>query len=329
MSPESRVDEKFRLAIRSALASEDPEFLIANLLSVIEGNEALQRIADFELAPRGAELELHLDGDDVVKHATNAKAFGLFVLRIAESSKQYVKDQINANRLSADLLISPGVGSVRATFIAPDPATTEDGAFPDEGRAGPVWTHSNVQSESLHRIAVVFANADPEAPESEALDGAIQQLPPSSRRELRKALTEVVRREWSVSGEFRQRGIGVERVELRPAAAKYLSGRLQDDEAKPEEWRTTGVVDGHRWSTGLMYFRPVQGRAFHASFASSEVQEKVAVLAAVDGQQVEALFTVYVYHGPGVGDSGRRSYVLVDVKPLDAGPAESLEVDPD
>ena len=310
------------------MLSEDSELLVDGLLAVVHGNEALERIAEIELAPRAAELELRLDGDDVVKYATNAKAFGLFIMRVAESSKQYVKNQLNAERISADLLVSPGVGSVRATFIAPDPATASDGAFPDENAQGAVWTHSNVQSESLHRIAVVFANADPDTPESEALDGAIQQLPPASRRELRKAITEIVRREWKVSGEFRQRGIGVEKVELKPAAAKYLSSRLQDDEAEIEDWRTTGVVDGHRWSTGLMYFRPGNGRAFHASFASSEIQEKVAVLAAVDGQQVDALFTVYVYHGPGTGDSGRRSYVLDEIEPLDAGPEVTLDLEP-
>lgn len=319
--------ETFRRALREAQASSFPDLALSSLLAVTDYDESLRQIAATELAPRAAQLELHLDGDDVTGHATNAKAFGLFVMRVAESSKQYVKNHLSAKRISADLLISPGVGSVRATFIAPDPATASDGAFPDENAQGAVWTHSNLQSESLHRIAVVFANADPDSPESEALDGAIQQLPPASRRELRKAITEVVRRDWTVSGEFRQRGIGVEKVELLPAAAKYLSSRLQDDEAVPEEWRTTGVVDGHRWSTGLMYFRPGNSRAFHASFVSSEIQEKVAALAAVDGQQVDAKFTVYVYHGPGTGDSGRRSYVLDEIEPLDAGPEATLDLD--
>jgi hypothetical protein len=324
--PEEDLELLFRLALREAQASEFHDVAVGSLLAMAERDESLSRIAAEELAPRAAELELHLTGSDVRNHSANARSFGLLVLRVAEASKEFVKDRLHVQSLSADILVAPGPGSVRATFIAPDPAGSADGAFEDAHSDGPVWVHTNIQSESLHRIAIVLANADPDAPESEALDGAIQQLPPAARRQLDKAVKEVVKRDWSVAGEFRQRGIGVEAVQMKPAAARYLSSRLADDQATQEALRTTGVIDGHRWSTGLMFFRPGgSGRAFHASFSSTDLQERVAALAAVPDRTVEAEFTVYVYHGPGTGDSGRRSYVLNQIRPMDEVPNPELD----
>jgi hypothetical protein len=324
------MDELFRRAIREAQASPFADYAVSSLIAAVGNNEVLRRIAAEEMAPRAAELELHLNGEDVRDHSTNARSFGILLIRIAEASKQYVKDKLNIPRLAADLLVAPGPGSVRATFLAPDPSAEAAGTFPDAHPKGPVWTHSNVQSESLHKIAVVLANANPNTPESEALDGAIQQLPATARRQLEKAVAEVVKRDWSLSGEFRQRGIGVEPVELGPEAARYLSSRLKDDQADVDQLQINGVVDGHRWSTGLMFFRPVGGlRPFHASFESTEIQEHVAALAAVPDRAVNAAFTVYVYHGPGTGDSGRRSYVLTQIEALDDGPAITLDgIDP-
>lgn len=321
------IQESFRRALRSAIKAEDSDLVIDSLLAAVEGDLVLENIAALELAPRAAHLELHLDGPDVQSHATNARSFGVFVLRISEAGKEFVKDRLHIDRFASDILIAPGPGSVRATFIAPDPVDLAQGPLADYSpHDEALWTDANLQSEALHQIAVVLANADPETPESEALDGAIQQLPMASRRHLRTAVNEAAKRDWLITGEFRQRGVGVEQVELKPSAAKYLSSRLVAQATEEDTWRTTGILDGHKWSKGLMYFIPSgRTKSFFASFATSEIQQQVAALSAVPEQKVEAVFTVFVSHGLGEGESGTRSYVIQEIRPLDAGPESQLD----
>jgi hypothetical protein len=320
------LEESFRRALRSA-AKDESGFMIETLLSAVDGNALLERVATEELAPRAAHLELHLTGEEVAEHATNAKSFGTFLVRISEAGKEYVKDRLRIPSFSSDIQVAPGPGSVRATFFAPDPVDVTQNPFADSTASEALWTDANLQSDALHHIAVVLSNSDPDSPESEALDGAIQQLPMASRKHLRSAVNEAVRRDWVIEGEFRQRGIGVEPVKMSVSAARYLSKRLVVEEVVRETWTTTGILDGHKWSTGLMYFIPSdRGRPFPASYASMEVQQRVAELDTVPEQKVEATFTVFIQHGQGNSDSGTRSYVLNEVRPLDSGPGVELDI---
>jgi hypothetical protein len=314
------LEESFRLALREAVQSDLRDLLLETLLASARDNEALQAVANEELAPRAAHLELHLDGDNVFQHSTNAKSFGAFVSRIAEASKEFVKDRLHVDRLASDILIAPGPGSVRATFFAPDPVnSSEHTTLADASIDGGLWRDTNLQSESLHRIATVLSNADPDSPESDALDGAIQQLPLSARRHLRSAVREVAKQEWNISGEFWQRGIGIEIVAMKPSSARYLSDRLAVQEIERGTWVSTGVLDGHKWSTGMMFFIPGgNSRPIPASFATTEIQQQVAALAAVADQQVKATFTVYTQHGAGTPEAGRRSYVIEKIESISA-----------
>ncbi|OAN29117.1 hypothetical protein A4X17_05955 [Plantibacter sp. H53] len=276
------------------------------------------------LAPRAGQLELHLDGRSVEDHATNAVAFGTFVTKVAQAAQEYVRDRLGRTA-ARDVLIAPGPGSVRATFIAPDPVDVAQNPFADQQQDGPVWVDGNLQSEALHRFALLFAHSNPETPDSDVLDGAIQSIPLSARRKLRVAVHEVFKQEWSVSGEYRQRGIGVEEVVLQPIAAKYLWDRLKVEQMDEEPWVSSGILDGHKWSTGIMYFIPDgRSRPIPSSFASTEIQQQVAALAAEPEQRVEATFTVFIQHDSASSNSGRRSYLLRSIRPLDAGPAATL-----
>jgi hypothetical protein len=322
------LEELFRAAIREAQTSEFPDIATRSLMSVVGNDVGLQLAAHQELAPRAAHMELHLDGDRVHEHSTNAKAFGIFLIQVAETAKEYVKDRLHVSRLRSDILVAPGPGSVRATFFAPDPVDISEQPIADHHREGPIWVDANLQSDALHQIAVVLSNSDPATIESEALDGAIQQLPMAARRHLRKAVNEAVRQGWDVSGEFRQRSVGIEPIEMKASAAKYLLSRLVVEEIERTTYKTIGVLDGHKWSTGLMYFIPSdRTRAFPASYASLEVQNRVAELDNVEKRRVEATFAVFIHRGEGSSDAGSRSYVIQSVEPLE--PSKDLELDID
>lgn len=320
------IEESFKLALRSAMASEDPDFLVDSLLSVVAGNKDLERVAALELAPRAANLELHLDGKNVVDHVTNALSFGSFVARVSDTVREFVKGRLNLPAFSNDLRVAVGEGSVRATFIAPDPITDQNNAIADKHRGEVMWTDGNLQSEALHQIAIVLANSDPHSPNDDALDEAIQLLPFGARVKLRSAMRQTVKQDWSIVGEFRQRGVGIELINLSSGAARFLLERLEGEEVAVEPLTTTGVLDGHLWSSGIMYFIPTGGRKFPASFETAEVQQEVGILDAVEGRRVEATFRVFTRVGSGDSDRKSTTYVLRSVRALDDGPGAELDL---
>ncbi|MDQ0537705.1 hypothetical protein DEJ21_00790 [Curtobacterium sp. MCSS17_006] len=314
---EKSLEELFRAALREARADADSDLLVGALLSSAVDTPSLQLVAEEELAPDAAELELHLDGGDVRDHATNAKSFGVFVTSMADASKEYAKSMLRLGAMSAPLRIAPGPGSVRATFIAPMPHERADerhtpltaGVTDDR-----VWTESDVYSDSLWAIANVFSNAEPE-PDSAALDGIIQSIPFRARTQLRKVAEQVAARDWQITGRFQKQGLGSHGVSLTSRGAKHLAEQLAVQDVHRTQWNTSGAITGHRWDKGLMFFAADdRARTFAASFESSDLEQRVAQLATVEDRRVEARFTIYTAIGRGV-DEGRRSYVLEAIYP--------------
>ncbi|ROS68721.1 hypothetical protein EDF42_0415 [Curtobacterium sp. PhB172] len=311
-SDQKSLEQLFREALREALADVDRDLLVGALLASAADTPSLQLVAEEELAPEAAELELHLDDGDVKEHATNARSFGLFVTAMAEASKEFVKSSLRLGAMSSPLRIAPGPGSVRATFIAPSPHERSDarhtplGGAPTDDR---VWTESDVFSESLWAIATVFSNAEPDQ-ENDALDGIIQTIPVRARIQLRKVAEQVAARDWQVTGEFRKQGLRTHGVSLSSRGAKHLAEQLAVQDVHRAQWTTSGAITGHRWDTGVMFFSADDRvRTFAASFESSDLEQRVAQLATVEDRRVEARFTIYTAVGRGA-DEGRRSYVL-------------------
>ncbi|MEO8528402.1 MAG: hypothetical protein ABI435_04935, partial [Pseudolysinimonas sp.] len=133
------IEELVRLAAREARDSEYPNVALASLSGAVAGNAALQQAIAEELAPRAANLELHLDGEKVEGHATNALSFGSFVARVSDTVREFVKGRLNLPAFSNDLQVALAEGSVKATFIAPDPVTDRDNTFPDGQGSDAVW----------------------------------------------------------------------------------------------------------------------------------------------------------------------------------------------
>lgn len=311
------LEELFRAALREARNDADSDILVSALLSSAVVSPTLQLVAEEELAPEAAELELHLNEGDVREHATNAKSFGVFISAMADASKEYVKSTLRLGAMSAPLRIAPGPGSVRATFIAPTPHERADGrhtpltAEPTEDR---VWTERDVYSDSLWAIATVFSNAEPD-PDNAALDGIIQSIPFRARTQLRKVAEQVAARDWQITGEFRKQGLRTHGVSLTSRGAKHLAEQLAVQDVQRTQWNTSGAITGHRWDKGLMFFSADdRTRTFAASFESSDLERRVAQLATVEDRRVEARFTIYTAVGRGA-DEGRRSYVLEAIYP--------------
>lgn len=305
------IRDTLRLTIRALLESPDGDLELGSILAIMGEDEMYRDVIEQETSPRNAHLELHLGGQKVDGHATVAKSFGMFVTQIAESVKVTVRDIAHSPRLRDELLIEAGPGSVKTTFIAPSRDLNRESRLPSSENGDEVLAEEDSYSEALRRLAVVLANADQESPETPELDAAIGLIPQGSRPALRKALDEAHRQAWSIEGNFSQRGLGVTRVNVRPAAVSFLRERLLETSVSHDTWETTGYLDGHTWSTGTMKFIPAGGSAISASFASTSVQLKVGELDSKPGQKVQAKFSVHVTSGLA---SSRRSYILEEIE---------------
>lgn len=302
----------FRRALREAKSSGD-DLSLMSLLASAQGVRILEPIIAEEMAPVSGELDLHLTGESVDGHATNAAAFGELVRRMAEAVKVAVKDATGNPRQTSGLLVDVGPGSVRATFKAPPNTDHEMFDIPElEDEVRPV---DDEYSEALRRISVVLGSGDPEAPapddESDALSAAIQQIPGKARSELAKLLDEVKKQRWEIRGDYTQRGVPSESLTLTPDVAAYLRARLDEPTRETTFWNSEGFIDGHQWSKGKMYFQLAdRSRTITATFDTATIQHEVAKLAAHENRRVSAGFTVYLVHGAA---QTRQSYVLTSI----------------
>jgi hypothetical protein len=300
-----------RRSIRELLAEPDGGVELASLLGAISDDPDSWEVAQQELAPRSGELDLHIHGVGTEQHRTLAKAFGVFITAVADSVKHTMRDVSNVTRSPDALLIEPGPGSVRAKFIAP--SRDRVGDIEIRETLDEVLPEEDSYSESLRRTAVVLANAEFAEIDSAAADSALASIPAPARSHLRKALTAVVSEGWSVSGAYKQRGIPPTEVTLTSAGARYLRDRLEESVTKKEPWESTGVLDGHTWSSNTMRFIPAnQSSPITASFESAMVQLAVARLDAEPEKRVRARFHVTVTTSPA-RPSGSRSYSLIGV----------------
>ncbi|SKC37417.1 hypothetical protein [Okibacterium fritillariae] len=305
--------ELFRSTIREMIGLPENELELASMVAMMGHDEKYRIVAEQELAPVNGHLELHLSGETVVQHATNARPFGQFVLQMAESVKSTARDISGAKRLKDELLIETGPGSVKTTFVAP-PRRRDPSTLPTPEKQEPLIDDDRF-SEALRRVAVVFANVEGDLQENPALDSAISQIPAASRLPLKKALDEVLKQEWSLEGSFTQRGIGVTRVKVHPHSISYLRARLAETVVSTDTWESTGYLDGHTWSTGTMRFIPVKNsRPITASFGDSEVQLEVGKLDSKPSQKVRVRMTVHSTIGL---TATKKSYVLDSISSID------------
>lgn len=313
----------FREAVRSL---RDRGFggslALGSLLASVEGDHRYQQIASEELAPRAGEMDLHLAGEGVLGHSTNAAAFGVFVKRIADSAKVIARDRMGRQRMASDLLVEPGPGSVRVVFRTPDPVMP--GSMEDDP-ASSVWSDPNRQAMALQEIANLLANSDPGNSDASLVDGLVETIPAKARAPLVDAVREIARQEWEIEGEFRQRGLGIQPIRIGPLGARRLESALKVRERQRAELRTTGVIDGLRRARGICWFiQDGSGQEIAAVVPTPELMSQVAELSLDETHRVTAKFTVFTTFGPGEHDSGTKSYVLDEILPSPESPTFDL-----
>jgi len=307
-------EQRFRETIRSLRGGEFANDLaLGSLIASVQGDARYERITREELAPRAGEMDLHLQGEEIVGHAANAAAFGVFVKKMADSVRIIARERMGRQRLASDLLVEPGPGSVRVIFRTPEPVG--EGAIDADGAVG-IWSDPNQQSIALQQVAQLLASAEPGSPDDATIDGIVESLPPRARPALVSAVTSISQQDWSISGEFRQRGLGVQPIALTRAGAARLKIALQIKERERKRLTTTGIFDGHRRARSLCWFiEDGTGREITAVVASPELMAEVAVFAQDADHRVSVDFTVITTHGPGSGEAGTKSFILESVRP--------------
>lgn len=311
----SAEERTFREAIRS-LRDRDfaSDLALGSLLASVANDQRYQMIAREETAPRAGEMDLHLTGETVIAHSANAASFGIFVQKMADSVKIIARERMGRQRLASDLLVEPGPGSVRVIFRTPDPVPA--GAMASEPEDD-LWSDPNQQSLALLQVAQLLAAAEPNNPDSDTVDGIVESLPPRARPALVAAVKSISNEEWSLEGEFRQRGLGVQPILLTQAGAARLTVALKVKEREKAELIATGRFDGHRRARSLSWFiEEGTGHEITAVVSTPELMAEVAKYSNDVESRVVATFTVLTTHGPGQNDSGTRSYILEGVSPF-------------
>jgi len=277
---------------------------------------ALERaLFDLQLQAQ-SELDLHLDGDTVTEHSTNALDFANLVRGIAEAVKELTKSSLGRQRMPSTLqVIAPTPGSVRVVF-RPEAPKMADGVVADSAS-------ETRESAALVRVATILARAGEQEGDT-VLDALTSGVPIGAHAGLRRAAKAVVGAQWSVSGILRQPHRDPILVSVGPAGASRLLSALAARTHEEQHVNVEGRVDGQRRSVGAMWFTPSVGAAFEAAVPDAELLDTVASLAAAD-EPVRARFQVIVTAPAGATGGVRRSYSLESIARAPVEPTLPLE----
>ena len=286
LSPrKQRLLDAFRAALRESTGYPDADEVgRASLYASIGDDPDLLAVWREETAPAQAALDLHLAGDAVIDHATNARQFSDFVAGVSSAVKETVKDRLGRRAHTEDLLIeAPQPGSLRVVLRAADPLTT-DPTITEPG--------STIDSDALRGIASVLIHAGDEGPDS-PLTAELGRLPVKARQGLRRAARSAARAGWDIAGAITQAGYGYGELALTARAARALERQL--GQSLPQKKQTTiyGRITGTKDIEGVLWFHPEGGvREFRATIDDEQLRRR-AVEYQIDHPRVRATFDVY------------------------------------
>lgn len=281
--------------------------LLAASLGAAFGNLPVYEAAsrDFRLQEQ-TELDLHLEGANVIDHATRADWLGVFMMRTSQAVKELAKGIAGKERHTPSLLVEgPGAGSVRVIFRSP----------PQPKRAAPIpgTEAETLDGKALHQFASLFLLAEDE---TDLLDASVRQLRGAARRALRQVSQQVVDASWSIEGNLAARGRDVQRVVISPNGAANLIRAVGEEAAEVDQVTILGAVDGWTWSKSVMDFQPKTGRAFRAVVPPA-LQERVAAIVGQPNHDAVGRFTVTTSYPSGDFTYQRKSYVLDSISATD------------
>lgn len=284
-------------------------FLRMSLESSAVGDPVLEGVLSDLKAPLQAELDLHLRGEGVTGHETNAQAFGRFVARVARAVKEIAKDIGGLEKLPANLqVVGPSAGSVRVLLRAPEPHRPASHALVGETDG------DSLDTLAMKQLAGILAHAEEGDEIDSSLTASVRSLKAPARTALRTLAKSVANADWQIDGELRQRGQGVTTLRVTNQGAKRLMAAAGDDQFQTLTERKSGTIDGQRRSLNTMWFVSDDGRSFEAAVSAPDVLKLVGELAADPENRVSAQFDVYVSYGTGDSEHARRSYRLRHVE---------------
>ncbi|MCI0158283.1 hypothetical protein KNO15_16395 [Leifsonia shinshuensis] len=309
MSPESTLERELRRAWHASSGNDFASRLARSSLEASASQVPELEQALFELKNGfQAELDVHLSGEGVIDHETDAYSFAEFVRGIADAVKEVSKQAMGRQRLRSPLhIVAPAPGSVHLVLRVPPPRE-EDGSIVE------ARTESQ-HSLSLGIVAAVLARAGTSGNEESfsLLGGMTNQLPTKAHAGLRRAAKAISRTNWDVEGELKRPQSDALRLELgRPGALALLDAL--DAKTNEEDVATLrGRVDGQRRSVGAMWFLPDNAGPIEAAIVDPDLIDPIAHFSAEETPTV-ATFKVVRWIPAGTNARTRQTYVLTEIR---------------
>ncbi|MEU5235195.1 hypothetical protein AB0G82_39095, partial [Streptomyces anulatus] len=142
---------------------------------------------------RPPELDLHLSGDAVRGHATDAALLARFIGAAAAVVKEVTKSVQGLKRLASHLQVIPGTGSVRLTFAPDAPEAPPESISPER--------LARVETAGLRRLVALIEVAETTSDVTGAeVAAALQDLSVPARRAVGVFATAALRGEYEVDG---------------------------------------------------------------------------------------------------------------------------------
>jgi len=313
--------DHFRSALRASSGTTMADELTrASILNgIVRDDHDLFDIYIKEVGPQQAVLDIHLEGEGVSNHSTNAESFAKFVLGLSDAVKETAKAEVGAQRAASELLIEGALpGSVRVVLKAPP--VEELNNFIEE-------TPSSLQSRALRKISQVLSIAsDEDELVSETLDASVQSLPVKARKRLSAAVGQALSSSWSLKGALEQRKYGVEDLTIDSRSAAKLKVALERGHEEPSIEKFVGTIDGVRRSGGIMWFKPDDKPVFAATVKDDALLQRVAELNALEDQQVSAIFDVLTVFDQGDSAAFKKSRTLISINTSGDAPELPMEI---
>lgn len=252
----------------------------------VTGIPELEAIYSARTAPEQALLDLHITGETVKYHTTNATALGRFVQHMAEAVKVAARE-LSGSLAWVDKLQVSGVapGSVRVTLRVPDIAKPAGDRTPALTGVESSW-----DSQALRLIAQTLSSASDDDLEDED-EAVIGDIPLAARQALRLVAKDVKGAGWDVEGVLTQRDKPTDEVRLTTRGAQRLIDSLSSAAEERVDRTIFGVVDGVKNSRGHVYVIPDHGPSLTLASPDATLMATAARLAADREKQVRIQYT--------------------------------------
>ncbi|UQN30697.1 hypothetical protein [Brachybacterium kimchii] len=273
------------------VGADDPN-LLRELTQAWGRNPLVMQHIRFKLGPTRAVFDMHLGGDGVHEHSIVAHYVASLLSGVTDASKEIAKQARQLPKLSNDYLVR-GVmpGSVRLVIEAPNvrPRHSRRGPeVPEEVR--PAFHQPSEESNALRTVAELLSAATPGLETNLPLDRMVKELPPTARSPLRSVAVAVRDGNFEIEGDVRERGRRPVDLTFTPDRAVRLAAVIDQQPVVPTPVTKTGLLDGFRKSSHMLYLAPSSDRPIAITVHEDEMLEQVAQLNAIPDQHVRVRY---------------------------------------